>query len=707
MNGGMKLDKIIDCIVERNRQIEKIFLVLVLISIVAYPFVKVNYDLEEYLPDFASSKQALDVMEEEFGYPGLARIMVEDVTLTETKRLREQIAEVENVDMVIGPDTLEDVYMGSGFLQESAMEDFYQDGNALMEVVFETGASDQKTGDALNEIKEIIGEKSHYTSTAVSKQTLQSNIMREVALAIGLSVLIIFLILALTTTSWFEPVLFLSVMAIAIIINLGTNLIFGTISFFTFSTAAILQLAVSMDYSIFLLDKFTYYRDIKGMEMKPAMKEAIRSSVLSISASGATTMVGFIVLVFMDFSIGFDMGFVLTKGVLISVLTVLFLMPALVLRNYKRVEKYSHRSFIPPCDKAAAVIYKARRVILLVALIVALPCFVAQNMNHFEYGDEAIGAGPGTTYYSDTKLIEEKFGKSNMVLALVPNTSIVREKQLTEALGELPFVNYALSLSGTLPTGVPESFLPKDLVEQLHTDDYARILVSMNTAQESEYAFTCAEQLQTMVQDYYPDGYVLGMTTSTADIKEILTADYARVNVLSILGVIAVVFCTFRALLVPILVIIPIEFAIFINMALPYFTGISLSFMGYIIVSCVQLGATVDYSILVTNNYLESRQKNDKREAAKKAVAKSMPSVLASGSILMVVGYGLYFTSSLQGIAQMGHLVGRGAILSVVLVLSVLPALLSAFDSIIQRQQKRAEARRQRRLAKKAQAVSK
>ncbi len=682
-----RLDFLINGIVDHVRTIEKVFFILVVICALAIPFVQVNYDLEEYLPQEAETKQALDVMEQEFGYPGLARIMVDNVTRPQAKRLAQAIGEVDGVDLVIGPDTLFNPYLGTGFLPQEEMEDFYRDGSALLEVVFTEGASDQATGEALTQIRQIVGANGHFTSTAVSKQSLQQNIMKEVATAMVLAVVIIFLILTLTTTSFFEPVLFLSVMAIAIVLNLGTNLIFGTISFFTFSTAAILQLAVSMDYSIFLLDKFIYYRQIKGFEMKEAMKAAIRASLLSISASGATTVVGFIVLIFMRFTIGFDMGLVLAKGVVLSLVTVLVLMPALVLRNYQRVEKYSHRSLMPACDRAGEVIYRLRRPILIVAILVCIPCFVAQNMNYFQYGDQAIGAGPGTAYDTDTKLIEEKFGKSNIMLALVPNTNTVREKQLTETLQDRPYVNYALSLAGTLPTGVPESFLPKDLVEQLHTKEYARILVSMNTEEESDYAFQCAEDMEQTVKTYYPDGYVLGMTNSTADIKEILTEDYARVNVLSILGVLLVVLCSFRAPLLPILVIIPIEMAIFINMAIPYFMGTPLAFMGYIIVSCVQLGATVDYSILVTNHYLDSRKRNQRADAAKKAVAKSMISILTSGSILTVVGYGLYITSTLQGVAQIGHLVGRGAILSVVMVLGVLPALLSAFDPLITRQQ--------------------
>lgn len=693
------IQKVIHQIVYKGKAIERVFFIITVVCAVCFPFVGVNYDLSKYLPQFAPTKQALDVMEAEFGYPGTARIMVKDVTLQEAKAIRSRIADVDGVELVAGADLATNVYMGDGFLTNDLTDEFYKDGNAVIEVIFEDGDSDKSTHKAIDQIYDIVGkDRGCFAGSAVSSKEREASITREIAMAIVLALVIILLILTLTTTSWLEPFLFIFIMIVAVIMNMGSNIMFGRISFFTFSTAAILQMAVSMDYSIFLLHTFNAYKKT-GMENRAAMEAALREACSSILASGATTIVGFLVIAFMRFTIGKDVGFVLTKGILCSLATVLLLMPALILRYDGRIAKTAHKPFIPSFDKFAGLMYRIRKVVFVFALVVAVPCYFGQNMNKFYYGDDAIGSSPGTRVYEDTREINAVFGKSNPMIAIVPNGSIIKERELTEALEDLDFVNYALSMAGTLPQGIPESFLPEKVVEQLRTENYARIMISMDTEQESDYAFACSRKLEDLVKEYYPeDAYVIGMTPTTVDIRDILTDDYNKVSILSLAGVAAVVMITFSSVLVPILVIIPIEVAIYLNMTLPYVMGDSMIYIGYIIVSCLQLGATIDYSILMTNNYLAFRKEMSNTEAEIRAISKSTLSILTSGGILMVVGYLLFFTSSIQAISQVGRLVGRGAILSMVLVLSLLPALLSTFDKQIQKQQARAAARKARRM---------
>lgn len=695
------VDNIIQFIVYKGKYIARFFAVCTVISMLCYPFVGVNYDLSKYLPEFAPSKQALDVMEEQFGYPGMARVMVKDVTLQEARDIRKQISQVDGVDLVLGVDTLQDVYMNSGFLDDDTVETFYKDNCAVMDIIFEEGDSDKKTHKAIDQIYEIVGDRGCYAGTAVNTKSREESVTREIRSAIVFSLIIIALILTLTTTSWFEPVLFLTVMGVAIVLNVGTNIIFGTISFFTFSTAAILQLAVSMDYSIFLLHTFTAKKN-QGIEIHRAMSMAIREASSSILASGATTIVGFLVIALMKFTVGKDVGFVLTKGILLSLATVLLLMPHLILKYDHLIEKTAHRPFMPSFKPLAKLMHDIRWGVLVIALLVTIPTYVGQGMNHFLYGDNALGAGPGTTVYEDTKAIDDKFGRSNVILAIVPNGAPVMERELTQELEDLPFINYALSLSGALPEGIPESFVPKELVEQMRTEDYARILISMDTEQESDYAFACSDELTQVVRSYYPEGaYVIGMTPTTQDVRDILTDDYSKVSILSIIGVALVVLCTFRSPLMPLLVIIPIEVAIYLNMTIPYILGDTMLYIGYIIVSCLQLGATIDYAILMTNNYMMCRQTMEKAEAAQSAIEKSVLSILTSGSILTVVGYGLYFTSTVQGISQIGRLVGRGALLSMVLVLSLMPALLVVCDAPIRKHQQKAAQKAQERKEKR------
>ncbi len=695
------LKKMAHFIVQRGRIIEKFFIAVTILCAVCYPFVGVNYDLSKYLPDFAPTKQALDVMEKEFGYPGMARIMVKDVTLPEARTIRQRISRVDGVDLVVGPDLAANVYSTDAFIKNSLTDRFYKDGNAVYQIIFEDGDSDASTHKAIDEIYGIVGkDRGCFAGSAVSSKERQESITREIAMAIGMAVVIIWLILTLTTTSWFEPFLFILVMAVAIVLNMGSNLLFGRISFFTFSTAAILQLAVSMDYSIFLLHTYTAIKQ-SGVDSRPAMEAAIEKSCSSILASGVTTIVGFLVIALMKFTIGKDVGFVLTKGIICSLVTVLFLMPTLILRFDKKIEKTAHRSFLPPLDGLGKLMYRIRIPVLAVAALCAVPCYFGQSMNYFYYGDDALGSGPGTRVYEDSRAIEDVFGKSNVVIAMVPNGSVIKERRLTDELEDQEFIDYALSMAGTLPQGIPESFLPESVTKQLRTGSYARILISMETREESSYSFQCSERLTDIVKEYYPeDSYVIGMTPTTIDIRDILTDDYNRVSIISLAGVALVVMLTFHSVMVPILVIIPIEVAIYLNMTIPYIIGDSMVYIGYIIVSCLQLGATIDYSILMTNNYMEFRETMESREAAVTAIAKSAISILTSGGILTVVGYLLYFTSSIQAISQVGRLVGRGALLSMILVLSLLPALLAAFDKPIRRQQQRAEKRRMRKTAR-------
>lgn len=695
------LKKVAHFIVQRGRIIEKFFIAMTILCAVCYPFVGVNYDLSKYLPDFAPTKQALDVMEKEFGYPGMARIMVKDVTLPEARTIRQRISRVDGVDLVVGPDLAANVYSTDAFIKNSLTDRFYKDGNAVYQIIFEDGDSDASTHKAINEIYGIVGkDRGCFAGSAVSSKERQESITREIAMAIGMAVVIIWLILTLTTTSWFEPFLFILVMAVAIVLNMGSNIMFGRISFFTFSTAAILQLAVSMDYSIFLLHTYTAIKQ-SGVDSRPAMEAAIEKSCSSILASGATTIVGFLVIALMKFTIGRDVGFVLTKGIICSLVTVLFLMPTLILRFDKKIEKTAHRSFLPPLDGLGKLMYRIRIPVLAAAALCAVPCYFGQSMNYFYYGDDALGSGPGTRVYEDSRAIEDVFGKSNVIIAMVPNGNVIKERRLTDELEDQEFIDYALSMAGTLPQGIPESFLPESVTKQLRTGSYARILISMETREESSYSFQCSEKLTEIVKKYYPeDSYVIGMTPTTIDIRDILTDDYNRVSIISLAGVALVVMLTFHSVMVPILVIIPIEVAIYLNMTIPYIIGDSMVYIGYIIVSCLQLGATIDYSILMTNNYMEFRETMGSRESAVTAIAKSAISILTSGGILTVVGYLLYFTSSIQAISQVGRLVGRGALLSMLLVLSLLPALLAAFDKPIRRQQQRAVERRARRMAR-------
>ena len=670
-------------IIERSRAIEIVFVIAVLLSMLAAPFVNINYDLTRYLPDTVQSKAGLDLMEEKFGYPGTGRVMIEDVTLYEAKQYKDKLEKVDGVDQIMWLDTGTDVFSSDAFINFNSIDDYYKDGSAVMDIVFEKGDTSRKTSRAIDAMQEITGEKGHYVGMAVQNKSLAENVTKEMKLILTLGVLMIFIILCLTTNSWFEPVLYLIVMGVAILINKGTNIFLGEISFLTNSVSAVLQLAVSMDYSIFLIHAFTREKN-KGLDQMTALTNAINEALNSIFASSLTTIVGFIVLAFMKFNIGFDMGIVLAKGIIFSLLTVVFFMPAMILRLTPMIEKTGHRSFMPGFDKLSRGIYCIRYGVLIFVAIFVIPAYTAQNMNRFLFGNDAVGASEGTKVYDDEQLINAKFGRSNMMMALVPNTSLIDEKAFTDEVEALAYTKSVTSMAGSLPDGVPEEFLPKSITEQLHKNDYSRILIYVRSKGESKLAYQCSDEIQALMKKYYPENsYLVGTTPSTQDIETTITKDYSRVNVLSLLGVFFVVMFSFKSVAIPVIIMIPIEVAIFINMAVPYIKGDTMIFMGYIIVSCIQLGATVDYAILTTNNYLECRKQAEKREAAIQALNMSIPAILTSGSILTIVGYILYNISSVAAIGDLGHLIGRGAWMSMLLVCTLLPAFLVLFDNIL------------------------
>lgn len=685
----MLLNHVIEFIIKKRVWIVSLFSVLVLLSIICVPMVGVNYDLSKYLPESAPSKIGLNLMEDEFGYPGTARIMVGPVSIYEAKLYKDKIENVAGVDMVLWLDTTTDVYQSDLFIQYDDIDEYYKDDYAVMDITFVDGDSDKSTHTAIDQIKKITGDKGYMTGSAVQDKSLSDTLTREIGIAMVMGVVMIGLILCLTTTSWFEPIMFLTVMGIAIIINMGTNIFLGTISFLTFSVAAILQLAIAMDYSIFLLHSYTRQKQ-KGLDSETAVSNALREAISSILSSGATTIVGFIVLAFMRFTIGKDMGIVLAKGIVISLLTVLILMPALILKWGDKIEKTAHRSFMPSFQPLGKFIYRIRYIVLLFSILITIPAYTAQNMNRFLFGNDALGSSEGTKVYEDEQEINKHFGRSNLILAIVPNTNNVTEKKLTDELKDLYYTKSVTSLSATLPEGIPESFLPKSVTDLLHTENYSRMMIYIKTANESDFAFECSDEIKTIVNKYYPENsYIVGVTPSTQDIKNTITDDYSRVNIISLLGVAIVVMLTFKSIIVPIVVMIPIEVAIFINMSVPYLANEKMIFMGYIIVSCLQLGATIDYSILLTTNYLNYRTDLDKKESAIMAIGNSALSILTSGTILTIVGYGLFFTSSVAAIASLGRLIGRGALFSMILVLSLLPILLILFDKMIFDQKKR------------------
>lgn len=676
--------KLANFIVEHNKGIRDIALILVVFNAICFFFVGVNYDLTSYLPDTVESKIAINKMKEVFGYPGTGRLMLKDVTIYEAKEYKNEIEKLEGVDQVVWMDTTTQIYASSEFIDYDKIQDYYKDGNAVMDITFREGDTSKLTHKAINQIHKITGEKGYLVGMAPTDKFVEENVKKEMNMIMAVAVLFIFLILLLTTTSWFEPVLFLTVIGCAIALNKGTNIFLGTISYVTNNISDVLQLATSMDYSVFLLHAYERERE-NGLSKEEALKKGLTGTLTTILASSLTTFFGFIVLIFMRFEMGWDLGIVMSKGILCSLTMVIFLMPSLLLSWSDKIDRYRHRPFLPNFHAMGVKVVKWSPMLLGISLLLAGPVYVSQSMNNFLYGTDATGAGPGTSIYEQTQEINAEFGRSNLLVAILPNTDVGKEKELIDTLEDRDYVKKVMGLSAYLPEGVSEDILPASISGLFHKDGYARLLIYIKTKPESPIAYAYTKEVSELIRSYYPeDSYITGNTPVTEDMEAILIPDYRMVNTLAMLSIFLVVAISFHSPIMPIAAMVPIMMAIYLNMAFHYFKGTTMIFIAYAVVSCVQLGSTIDYAISCTENYLQIRgREKDKRKAAIEMVEISFPSILTSGTILIVCGYAISVLSSIPSISEVGHLVGRGAILSMIFVIGLMPVLLRMIDPLI------------------------
>ncbi|ETP71454.1 putative RND superfamily exporter [Lachnospiraceae bacterium JC7] len=679
-----KRGNVADFIVDHNIGIRNLIIVLVVIFAICYPFVSVNYDLTKYLPNDVDSKIAINKMREVFGYPGTGRLMLKDVSLYEAKQYKNQIEKIDGVDQVVWCDTTTQVYGSSEFIDYDKIDDYYDDGYAVMDVTFVEGDTSKRTHRAISDIDKLIGDRGSLVGMSPTNKFIEENVKKEMAQIMVIVVILIFFILLFTTTSWFEPVLFLTVIGCAIVINKGSNIFLGEISYITNNISDILQLATSMDYSVFLLHAYERQRDA-GLNKEEALKVGLMGTITTILASSLTTFFGFIVLIFMRFSIGWDMGIVMSKGIICSLFMVIFLMPSLLLSWSDKIDQMRHKPFLPSFHGLSIVVNKISPVLLIVSLVIAGPIYIAQGMNDFKYGPDATGAGPGTSMYENSAEIDAKFGRSNLLVAIFPDTDRIKEKELCDELKELQYVKKVMGMESYLPDGMPENFLPGSVTELFHKDGYARLLIYIKTKPESTTAFKYSQEVSDIINRYYPgEAYITGNTPTTMDMETVLIPDYNLVNALAMLSIFIVVAISFKSVVMPIVAMVPIMMAIYVNMSIPYLSGSEIIFIAYAVVSCIQLGSTIDYAISSTESYLQARGREpDKTISARMMTELSFPSILTSGIILIVCGYAISIKSSIPAIGQVGHLVGRGAIFSVIFVTCLMPTLLKMADRLI------------------------
>lgn len=675
------MNKIADTILKHKRSILIVSIVLVIICATLMPMVGINFKLSDYLPDDAPSTEALKVMESSFSedIPNV-NVYIPDVSIPEAIEYKKRLAEVSGAGSVLWLDDVADIREPLEMQDQKMVEAWYKDGGAL----FMMSVDQENAASIMKEIREIAGESSSLSGEAVNQASSQSTTMGEISMIMLYVIPIVIIILLLSTSSWFEPVLFLITIGVAILINEGTNIFLGEISYVTRATSAILQLAVSIDYAVFLLHRFAEYRG-EGTELKESMKKAIVKSSSAIAASAATTVFGFLALTLMKFKIGSDMGFVLAKGVLISYISVMTLLPALSIYTTKIMDKTHHRPLLPSFRGFGKLAVKACFPLALIVILLLVPSFLAQRHNEFLYGSSGMHS-EGSRVRIEAERIGSIFGESQQMALLVLMGDIVKENALTKELGTVTGVTSVVSYTGTVGTLIPTDFPDEEQISQLYSNGYCRMIINAATADEGDEAFAVIENIRNVARKYYGDSYhLIGQNVVNYDLKETITKDYLPVTLASVIAIGLVLVVTFRSVTIPLILLLTIEGAIWINLGLPYFIGDSLNYIGYQIISAVQLGATVDYGILFAQRYLENRKVNDKKEAARLAVAGTAASILTPAGILTAAGLILGLVSTNGIISQMGSILGRGAAISAAMVLLFLPALLMLFDKLIKK----------------------
>ncbi len=658
-----------------------LFVLLAAFCTLCQPLIAVNYDMNDYLPPETASTVALDAMDAEYdgGVPN-ARVMVRNVTIPEAMAYKQALEKIDGVTSVVWLDDAASVEQPLETLDQDTVSGYYQDGAALFSVTI----AEEKRIEAVDAIRKLIGDDNAMSGSAVSTAVATTSTVSQIRIISVAAVAFVLLVLILTTTSWLEPLVVLGSLGVAILINSGSNLIFGEISFVSNAAGSILQLAVSLDYSIFLLHRFEECRR-ETPDPREAMVEALCKSTMSILSSGLTTVIGFLALCLMQFQIGPDMGLVQGKGVAISLVTVFLFSPSLILLCHKLLEKTRHRSFMPSFHRLGRCVTRLMIPVMTVLLLLSVPAYLGSGQNRYYYGSSHI-FGANTQLGADIEAIEDVFGKSDTYVLMVPRGNAAREKELSAALKELPQVSSILSYVDNAGSVIPTEYVEKDTLSKLVSDHYSRLVLSVKVDLEGDEAFGLVGRVREIAESYYPGEWLLaGEGVSTCDMKETVTADMTKVNLIAIAAVFVVLLLSFKSVSLPVILVLAIEAGIWINTAIPYFTGQSIFYISYLIISSIQLGATVDYAILFTDRYMEFRRSMPKKEAVVQTVSSVTLSILTSGLTLTVVGFLMGYISTHGLLSQLGFFLGRGALLSMGIVLFALPGMLYLLDGLIER----------------------
>ena len=660
-------------------------LILIIPSIIGYFLTGVNYDILSYLPENLESVQGEQILDETFHNSASSFIIVKDTEPKDIQKLEDQIRQVEGVSNVIGATDIADVTIPKEILPEVLTNVFYsQDGSStLIMVQYKNSGSSQVTMDAIASIRKIMNKNMLLSGlsaiTVDTKDLTNSQAPLYVVIAIALALIA----LSFTMTSWVLPFVLLAALGTAVIYNMGTNIIFGEISFITKSIAAILQLGVTVDYSVFLMDRFEEEKKHHDTK-KDAMAAAIDSTFLSLMGSSLTTVFGFLALCFMSFTLGKDMGLVMAKGVALGVICTVVILPSLILTFDKWVEKYKHRTIVPKLTKLSYFVSKHAMPIVVVFLVLLVPFVVAQQKTEVYY--TLFDSLPqDLTGIVGTNKLGEDFGMTTSHFILVDeDLTATQVSDLCDELKDVDGITQVVSLDSITGPGFQTELLPDSVTEILQSGGYKLILANSSYKTGTDAINNQLTEMNDLIKAVDPNGVITGEGAMTKDLIEVADVDFKNVNVWSIMAVAAIILISFRSLSIPVLLVASIEAAISINMGIPYFTGTQLPFIASIVIGTIQLGATVDYSILMTTRYHEERSYGrTPQEAAQQSLEHCSQSILTSGLTFFAATVGVAAISKMELLQRICRLISRGALISMAVILVVLPAALMLLDWVI------------------------
>lgn len=657
------------------------FGILAIIGITLKPLVGVNYNMSDYLPSSAPSTVALTTMQEQYkGNIPTIRVMIENVSIAEALQAKEKLKSITGVTDVIWLDDVISLATPLELQDQKTVSTYYKDKSALFLVCVKKS----QELSAVTEIQKAFHGHAALTGESVSTATATTSTVKEVGIITTCGVIFILIVLALTTHSWLEPFLILCGLGVSVAINGGSNIVFGEISFVSNAASAVLQIAIALDFSVFLVHRLN---ECQGQFGSPEedMVHALCKSSTAILASGSAVMIGFLALTVMQFKIGPDMGFVLAKGIFISLIVVFTFLPSLMVLCYKPLSKTSHRTIIRGVGTLGKVVQKICLPCCLFFLILPIPAYIASTSPQitYWYGPAHI-FGENTSYGQDTQRIDNLFGQSDALALLVPKGSVAQEKKLSDELKLLPEISTITSYVDVVSADIPRQLVDSEKIEQLDSDKWTRFIITAQVPPEGQETYKTVDKIRTVAEENYPHSWLLaGGIASTADLKSTITHDKELVDIIAIVAVACVLIIATRSVILPFILVFVIETAIWCNFSAPYITHAPVFYLSYLIVGAIQLGVTVDYAILFSERYCECRKTLKKRASIQETVQATTLPILTSGIVLTVVGFVLSAVSSHGIISQLGHFLGVGVAFSLIAVIFVLPGYLLLLDWLI------------------------